>query len=137
MTTDPGTARQTRRQRGLARVARRVPDDQRCPAARQRDDVVPVAADDAVTDRQVAMSDLQTPGDLRPRGEQAALQRLRGPPLPLIQPGVVDAHRRPRGKLPRQRDIRRPEAGRPPPRPNVAHPTTAPRAISGMARNEV
>ena len=49
---------------GLRAVPHRVADDQRRPAAGQRDDVVPVAADHARADRQVPVRDLE-PGGTR------------------------------------------------------------------------
>ena len=57
---------------GLRAVAHRVTDDQRGPAAGQRDDVMPVAADDAGPDRHVAVRDLQPVG-------HAAAGRAAGP----------------------------------------------------------
>ena len=97
--------------RRLRPVAHRVPDDQCRPAARQRDDVVPVAAHDVVPDRQVDRRDLQARRDPGLAGQQAPLQRLRGPLLPGVQPGVVDAHRRAGGQFPGQRDVTGVERG--------------------------
>jgi len=57
-------------------------------------------------------------------GQQAALKRERGPPLTVIQPGVVDAHPGPGRQLARRRDVARPEvraAGRPPERHAPQH----------------
>ena len=95
--------------RRLRAVPHRVPHDQGHPPAGQGDDVMPVPAHHAGAHRQVQVRDLHGRRDARLGGQQAALEREGGPPFPVIQPGVVDAHRRPRGELARRGDVRGPE----------------------------
>jgi hypothetical protein len=86
-------------------AAHRIADDERRTAARQRDDVMPVAAHDMVPDGEVSVRDLHGRRDIRLAGKQAPLQRPRGPPLPVIKAGVVDAHRGARGQRGGQRHV--------------------------------
>jgi hypothetical protein len=66
----------------LRTVTHRVTDDQGRPAARLRDDVMPVAANDTGADGQIAVRYLQALRHDRLARKQAALQGQRGPPLP-------------------------------------------------------
>ena len=91
---------------GRQPVSRGVADDERHPAADQRDDVEPVAADlGAVAGRQIAVGEPH-PRLLgqRPR-QQAALQGERGVPLPGVEAGVVQRDPGPGGELHGQRQV--------------------------------
>jgi hypothetical protein len=92
-------------------MAHRITHDQGRPAAGQRHDVVPVATHHADADRQVALRDLQSRRDLWPPREQPALEGERGAPLPVVQPGVVNAQRGMGGKLAGQHDLALREGG--------------------------
>ena len=51
------------------------------------------------------MRDLHPSRDTRLAGQQAVLEGERGPPLPVVEPGVVDAHRGPGGQFGGQCDV--------------------------------
>jgi hypothetical protein len=51
-----------------------------------------------VPDGEVGVRDLHARRDIGLAGQQAPLQRPRDPPLPVVQAGVVDAHRGARGQ---------------------------------------
>jgi len=60
---------------------------------------VPVAPDHVRPHREVAVRDLHPGRDTWLTGQQAVLEGKRGPPLPVIEPGVVDAYRGPGGQF--------------------------------------
>jgi hypothetical protein len=62
---------------------------------------MPVPADNVVADGPVAARDLEALWDSGPAGPQSLLQSLGGAPFPVVQPGVVQAHRGPGGELAR------------------------------------
>jgi hypothetical protein len=67
--------------------------------------------DDAVADRQELLRYFQAGRDLRQPRHQAALQGLRGAPLPVVEPGVVQRQRGARGQFQGQGDLAGAEPG--------------------------
>ncbi len=83
----------------LDAVAGHVADHQCHLAVVERDDVEPVAADlRGPAGRLVAVGDVEACHLRDVAGQQAALQGHRRVVLAGVQPGVVDVHRRPRGR---------------------------------------
>ena len=85
-----GGAQLGHHRRGLRPVTHDVADDEAGPVAVQRDDVVPVAADDVTRGRQAPPGDLQPGGHRRLGGQQAALQRVGDRPVPHQRQRVDD-----------------------------------------------
>ncbi len=81
-------------------VTHHVTDDQRDPAAGQRDGVVPVAADPSgLRGRQVAGGEPHAGGAGQRLGQHGALQLVRDVRLASVEHGLVDAERAVRGEL--------------------------------------
>jgi hypothetical protein len=80
--------------RGLRPVAHDVTHHEPGPVPRQRDDVVPVAADDVARGRQAAPGDIQAGRHRGGGGEQAAVQRVGDRPVPHQGQRVDDARPR-------------------------------------------
>ena len=107
-----GGAQLGHHRRGLRPVTHDVADDEAGPVAAQRDDVVPVAADDVARGRQAPPRDLQPGGHRRLGGQQAALQRVGDRPVP-HQRQRVDDRRSGLGSQPGGgRDVAAAERGR-------------------------
>ena len=95
-----GAAQLPHRHGGLQAVADDVPDDERHPARREREGVVPVATDlEGSGPRPVRRRDRDVLERRRPAAEQAELQRVRDLALVLVEHRVVEDHGRPRGDL--------------------------------------